>query len=140
MKIADLMTPSVDLVDPSMSIREAAARMRDGDVGALPVGENDRLVGMVTDRDIAVRGVAGDKAPGECQVHDVMSGGVYYCFEEDDAEQGAQTMGARRVRRLPILNGDKRRVGVLSIADLARAGHGQTALGAVSEPTPAHRA
>ena len=140
MKIADLMTPSVDLVDPSMPIRDAAARMRDDDVGALPVGENDRLVGMVTDRDIAVRGVASDRAPGDCAVRDLMSGGVCYCFEADEAEQGARTMAEHRVRRLPILNADKRLVGLLSIADLARAGHGQTALGAVSEPTPEHRA
>src|SRR5690606_33406013 len=66
MNVQDIMTPAVDLVNPGMSIRDAASHMRDGDVGALPVGENDRLVGMVTDRDIAVRGFAGDKAPDRC--------------------------------------------------------------------------
>ena len=76
MNVQELMTPSVDLVDPATTIREAAVHMRDGDVGALPVGENDRLVGVITDRDIAVRGVAADKA-GNAAIRDVMSEGVY---------------------------------------------------------------
>ena len=140
MKIAELMTHDVELVDPAMSIRDAAIRMRDEDIGALPVGENDRLVGMVTDRDIAMRGVAADKAPGECPVRDVMSGGIYYCYEDDEAQRGATLMAEHRVRRLPVLNSDKRMVGVVSLADLAKAGVAQPAMEAVSEPTVEHRA
>lgn len=135
MNIQDIMTPSVDLVDPNTTIREAARHMRDGDVGALPVGENDRLVGMVTDRDIAVRGVAEGKAPGNCAVREVMSEGIYYCFEDEDAQRAAEVMAEHQVRRLPVLNRDKRLVGIVAIADLALAGVLQPAIEGVSEPT-----
>ena len=135
MNIQDIMTPAVDLVAPDTTIREAAVHMRDGNVGALPVGENDRLVGMVTDRDIAVRAVAEGKAPGDCTVRDVMSKGVYYCFEDDDASRAAEVMAEHRVRRLPVLNRDKRLVGVVAIADLALAGLERPAIEEVSEPS-----
>ena len=135
MEIREIMTKHVDLVDPDTTIRDAAVRMRDDHVGALPVGENDRLVGMVTDRDIAVRGVATDCAPSECTVREVMSEGVYYCFEDEDAEQAAHTMAEHKVRRLPILNRDKRLVGIVAVADLARVGVSQEAMKAISEPT-----
>ncbi|HET7409199.1 MAG TPA: CBS domain-containing protein [Paracoccaceae bacterium] len=135
MNVQDIMTPAVDLVNPGMSIRDAASHMRDGDVGALPVGENDRLVGMVTDRDIAVRGFAGDKAPDGCTVRDVMSEGVYYCFEDDDAHRAAELMAEHRVRRLPVLNRDKRLVGIVAMADLALAREPEPAIEEVSEPT-----
>ncbi len=135
MNIREIMTPTVDLVDPNTTIRDAAQRMRDDDVGALPVGENDRLVGMVTDRDITVRGVADDKAPGNCTVREVMSEGVYYCFEDDDSERAAEVMAEHKVRRLPVLNGDKRLAGVVALADLARAGVATHAIEGISEPT-----
>lgn len=131
----DIMTPSVDRNDPNTTIRDAAKHMRDGDVGALPVGENDRLIGMVTDRDIAVRGVASGKAPGTCTVREVMSDGVYYCFEDEDAEKSAEVMAEHKVRRLPVLNRDKRLVGIVSTADLALAGVEAPAIEAVSVPT-----
>ena len=133
------MTPSVDLVGPNTTIRDAAVRMRDDDVGALPVGENDRLVGMVTDRDIAVRGVAADKAPGNCTVREVMSDGVYYCFEDEDATRAAEVMAEHKVRRLPVLNRDKRLTGVVALADLARVGVADKAISTVSEPTREER-
>lgn len=120
MKIADLMTPSVDLVDPSMPIRDAAARMRDDDVGALPVGENDRLVGMVTDRDIVVRGVATGKALERLLVREVMTPQVLYCFEDQDCEEVAKNMAEVQARRLPVINRDKRLVGIVSLGDFAR--------------------
>ena len=135
MNVAQVMTKDVELTDPGTTICEAARRMRDEDVGALPVGENDRLVGMVTDRDIAVRGVAEGKDPGSCTVRDVMSDGVFYCFEDEEAERAAEVMAQHKVRRLPILNREKRLVGVLALADLARAGAGEDALRSVSEPT-----
>lgn len=134
MNVAQIMSANVELTDPNMPISEAARRMRDEDIGALPVGENDRLVGMVTDRDIAVRGVAEAKDPDSCTVRDVMSDGVYYCFEDEDVERAAEVMAGHKVRRLPILNREKRLVGVLALADLARANSGAEALRSVSEP------
>lgn len=134
MHVAQIMTAHVELTDPNTAITAAARRMRDEDIGALPVGENDRLVGMVTDRDIAVRGVAEGKDPDNCTVRDVMSDGVYYCFEDENVERAAAVMAEHKVRRLPILNREKRLVGVLALADLARAGSGDEALRSVSEP------
>lgn len=138
MKLHDIMTPNPDVIDPNASIREAAKRMRDENVGALPVGENDRLIGMVTDRDIAVRAVADDRMPSQTAVRDVMSEKIFYCFDDDEAEAAARCMAEHQVRRLPILNRDKRLVGIVSLADLARAGEEQCetiALEGVSEPT-----
>lgn len=135
MEIREIMTKDVDLASPETTIRDAAVRMRDDNVGALPVGENDRLVGMVTDRDIAVRGVAADRVPADCTVREVMSEDIYYCFEDDDAEQAAHTMAEHKVRRLPILNRDKRLVGIVAVADLARAGVAKEAIRGISEPT-----
>lgn len=139
MNISEFMTRNVDLIDPNASVRDAAIRMRDEDIGALPVGENDRLVGMVTDRDIVARGVAADAAPDTCTVREVMSEGVYYCFEDDDAQRASDVMAEHKVRRLPVLNRDKRLVGVVAMADLARTGAGKHALEDVSEPTREER-
>ncbi len=139
MNIQEIMTPNVDLADPNMTIRDAAIRMRDDNVGALPVGENDRLVGMVTDRDIAVRGVANERGPGNCTVREVMSEGVYYCFEDENVQRASEVMAEHKVRRLPVLNRDKRLVGVVAIADLARAGVPEPAIEGVSEQTASPR-
>ena len=137
MQIKEIMTSDPELIDPDASIRKAAKRMRDEDIGALPVGENDRLIGMVTDRDIAVRGVAEDLTPETTTVRDVMSEKVYYCFEDDDVEDAARCMAENQVRRLPILNRDKRLTGIVSLADIAQTGEEceKTALEGVSEPS-----
>jgi CBS domain-containing protein len=137
MQIHEIMSPSVHLADPNMTIRDAARQMRADNIGALPVGENDRLIGMVTDRDITVRAVAEDRAAGNTTVREVMSQGICYCFEDDDVDQAAKVMAEHQVRRLPVLNHDKRLVGVVALADLGRAG-GQSVQGAlkgISEPT-----
>ncbi len=139
MNVSEMMETNVDITSPDATIREAAVRMRDDDVGALPVGENDRLIGMVTDRDIAVRGVADGKEPDRCTVREVMSEEVYYCYEDEDAERAAEVMAEHKIRRLPILNRDKRLVGIIALADLARAHVGEAALEGVSEPTAAAR-
>jgi CBS domain-containing protein len=112
------MTSDVCLVDPDRRICEAAQMMADQDIGALPVGENDRLVGMITDRDIAVRAVAMGLGP-DTKIRDVMSQEVLYCFDEEELEDAAQNMASCKVRRLPVLNRDKRLVGIISIGDLA---------------------
>jgi CBS domain-containing protein len=137
MQIQEIMTRSVDIIDPNTTIRDAARKMRADNVGALPVGENDRLVGMVTDRDIVVRAVADDRAGGNTAVRDVMSEHVYYCFEDDDVQQAAKVMSEHQVRRLPVLNRNKRLTGVLALADLGRADRDAAceALMGVSEPT-----
>jgi CBS domain-containing protein len=118
MKVREAMTSNVCIADPEQSIREAACLMADIDAGALPVGENDQLVGMITDRDIAVRAVAIGQSP-ETKIRDVMSKEVLYCFEDEDLDDVARNMSNVKVRRLPVLNRDKRLVGILSMGDLA---------------------
>jgi CBS domain-containing protein len=118
MKVREAMTSGVCLASPDWSIREAARMMADQDIGALPVGEDDRLVGMVTDRDMAVRALANGMGP-ETKIRDVMSKEVMYCFEDDDLEDVSHNMGDIKVRRLPVLNRDKRLVGIIAISDLA---------------------
>jgi len=141
MQVAEIMTPDCQLIDPNASVREAAKKMRDANVGALPVGENDRLIGMVTDRDIAMRAVAEDRRPGTTSVRDVMSKKVFYIFDDSELEEAARCMADHQVRRLPVLNHDKRMVGIVSLADLAHTGEEaeKIALEGVSEPSMASR-
>lgn len=139
MLVKECMTKDVELTSPSTKISEAARKMRDGNFGMLPVGENDRLVGMITDRDITIRLVAEGKDPDECTVKEIMSPRVLYCFEDQDIEDAAHNMGENQIRRLPVLNREKRLVGILSLADIARAPRSERAttgevLRDISEP------
>ena len=118
MKVSKCMTRDVELVSPTQTIRDAAQMMADLDAGALPVQQDDRLVGMITDRDIAVRAVAQGKSP-ETPVRDVMSHELLYCFDDQEIEDVSRNMGEVKVRRLPVVNRDKRLVGIVSIGDLA---------------------
>jgi CBS domain-containing protein len=118
MRVADAMTRDVRLANPDQSIIEAAQMMADGDCGSLPVGENDRLVGMVTDRDIVVRALAQGKT--DCKIRDVMSEDIKYCFEDDDIDDVAQNMGDLQIRRLPVLSKDKRLIGIVSLGDITQ--------------------
>jgi CBS domain-containing protein len=131
MKISDAMTRNVKIASPAQSIREAARIMAEIDAGSLPVGENDRLVGMITDRDIAVRAVAEGKSP-DTKVSDVMSHEVLYCFEDQELDEVSRNMGDEKVRRLPVVNRDKRLVGIISLGDLARKEDSQSAGQAMS--------
>ncbi|PBB87708.1 MULTISPECIES: CBS domain-containing protein [unclassified Mesorhizobium] len=124
MKIRSCMTKDVTIANPEQSIRDVAQMMERLDAGAVPVADGDRLVGMITDRDIAIRGVAAGKGP-DAKVGDVMSPEVKYCFDDDDVERVLENMGDLQVRRLPVLNRDKRLVGIVSIGDLAT--NGETA-------------
>jgi CBS domain-containing protein len=136
MKVKDVMTRDVELTSPDATLREAAQRMAKLDVGALPVGENDKLVGMITDRDIAIRAVAQGKGP-DGKVRDAMTTEVKYCFEDDDLDQVAQAMAENKVQRLPVMGHDKRLVGIVSLGDLAVAGDSRqtdTALSGIKEP------
>lgn len=118
MKVRDAMSTDIALVSPDETIQEAARAMATRDVGALPVGENDRLVGMVTDRDIAVRAVARGLPP-QTPVREIMSSEIRYCFDDQDLDDIAANMGHIQVRRLPVVNRDKRLVGIVSISDVA---------------------
>lgn len=119
MQTKDLMTANVECISPAANLQEAAARMQALDVGALPVGENDRLVGMITDRDITLRSVSQGQDPKLDTVRDAMSPHVVYCFDDQDVEEAAQIMHDKQIRRLPVLNRAKRMVGIISLGDIA---------------------
>ena len=119
MQIREVMTSDVRLVDPGTTLKDAAQMMREGDFGLLPIGENDRLVGTITDRDITIRAVASGKDPNSTTVRDAMSEGIFYCFEDQSVDEVADMMGDKQVRRMPVLNRDKRLVGIVALGDLA---------------------
>ena len=138
MQVQEIMTQPVDTIDPSTTSREAARRMRDENIGALPVRENGELIGMVTDRDIVARAVAENSLPSNTAVSAVMSQGIYYCFEDDSLEEAARIMAEHQVRRLPVLNRAQQPVGIIAIADIARSGDKEAeeeAIEGVSEPS-----
>jgi CBS domain-containing protein len=119
MQIREIMTREPVVIGPDMVLKEAAGRMRDLDSGVMPVGQNDRLVGMLTDRDITIRATAAGKDPNQTRVEEVMTPDVVYCFDDDDAVAAATIMEEHQLRRLIVLNRDKRLVGILSLGDLA---------------------
>src|SRR5215831_2421904 len=118
MKVSKCMTRDVQLATPTQTLRDVARMMAELDAGALPVQQDDRLVGMITDRDIVVRAVAQGKSP-DTLVQEVMSREVLYCFEHQELKDIARNMGEVKVRRLPVVNRDKRLVGIISLGDLA---------------------
>jgi len=128
MQIREAMSKDVKIVAPEDSIQTAANLMRECDCGSLPVGKDNRLVGVVTDRDIVVRAVALGKQPQECIVRDVMTPGIKYVFEDETAESAADNMSRLQIRRLPVLDHHKRLVGIVTLADLA-VRHGGSAAG-----------
>jgi CBS domain-containing protein len=119
MQLSDIMTSNPVVLGPDTMLRDAAQKMRDLDSGVMPVGENDRLVGMLTDRDITVRATADGKDPNTTPVRDVMTSDVVYCFADDDIEMAARTMEENQIRRVIVLDRDKRLVGIASLGDLA---------------------
>jgi CBS domain-containing protein len=140
MKVSDAMTREVVLCSPEKTICDAARMMAECDAGAIPVGDGGKLVGMITDRDIAIRAVARDLPPST-PIRDVMSKEVLYCFEDEDIQHVAANMGNQQVRRLPVLDRNKRLVGIVSLGDLARQGQPKTtgeAVAAISRPGGAH--
>jgi CBS domain-containing protein len=119
MKVSDCMTRNVRVTAPTQTLREAARLMAELDVGVLPVGEHDRLIGMITDRDIAIRGVATGRGP-EARVSEVMTDSVMYCFADQTLEEVSRNMGDIQVRRLPVVDREKRLVGIISLSDIAQ--------------------
>ena len=119
-KIRDVMTQGVELIDPEATLSEAAVRMAETDLGILPVGEDDRLIGVVTDRDLVVRGLAQGYDPNETRVREVMTDRVLYCFDDQEPSKAAEDMAVQQIRRMPVVNREKRLIGIVSLADIAR--------------------
>ena len=141
MKIGEVMTRSVETVRPDQTAQEAASFMLRAEAGSIPVCEEDRVIGMITDRDIAVRGVAEGRGP-DCSVRDLMSEKVICAREEDGVDEVAQRMSEAQVRRLPVVDAQERLVGIVSLGDLSRETTGQSAsqaLEGVSAPGGDHR-
>lgn len=122
MKVKQAMHAGAQWVEPGTPVLELARLMREHNIGAIPIGENDRLVGMVTDRDIICRGLANGLDLGRATARDIMSKGIFYCKESQDVSDAAHTMEQNKVRRLPVINEDKRLVGILSVGDISRTG------------------
>lgn len=121
MQVKECMTPNCLTVMSDTSLRDAANMMRDEDIGFIPVQENDRMVGMITDRDIVIRCVAEGKDTQNSTVRDAMTEKTYYCFEDDNIDTVARNMGDIQVRRLPVVNREKRLVGVITLGDISQA-------------------
>jgi CBS domain-containing protein len=141
MRVKDVMTEDPQVVRPQTSLKEVAETMKSLDVSVVPVCENDRLVGMVTDRDIVVRAEAEGRDPS-AMVEQAMTPGVTFCFEEDDIDSAVRLMEEKQIRRLPVLNAQHRLVGIVSLGDLAVSGDQRTAgevLERVSEPAKPNR-
>jgi CBS domain-containing protein len=120
MKVDDIMTSNVECLAPEASLREVAQEMKSLDVGFIPVCENDRLIGTITDRDIVIRAVAEGMDPETCKARDVMTREVVYAFEDEDVKDVAEKMREKNVRRILILDRSKRLVGVVSIGDVSK--------------------
>ncbi len=119
MLVKQCMIKDVQLASPETTIKEAAQKMRDGDFGALPVGENDRLVGMITDRDIVIRAVCEGKDPSKTTVKECMTKQILYCYEDQSLEEVAKNLGDNQIRRVPVLSREKRLVGIVALGDIA---------------------
>lgn len=144
MQLKDIMTPDVECVRPGDTLQEAARKMKSLDVGPMPVcGDNDKIVGMLTDRDITIRATAEGLDPKTAKVRDAMTDEVVYCFEDQDVKEAAKLMEERQIRRLLVMNRDKRLVGIVSLGDLAtKTGDKQQAgevIKDVSEPSEPRR-
>ncbi|MDX3925475.1 MAG: CBS domain-containing protein [Shinella sp.] len=120
MKVSEIMSRDVDIASPQQTIAEIARRMADEQIGFMPVGEDDRLIGTITDRDLVVRGLA-DGLGGDAKVREIMTRDVKYCFEDQDVDDVTRNMGRVQVRRLPVVNREKRLTGVISLGDAALA-------------------
>ena len=141
MKISEVMTTEVETISADQTAREAASFMLRADAGSIPVCEGDRVIGMITDRDIAVRGVAEGRGP-DTPVSELMSDGIVCAHEDDDVQAVAQRMSEEQVRRMPVVDGEDRLVGIVSLGDLARETAGESAheaLEGVSAPGGSHQ-
>ena len=144
MQIREIMTREVDVIPPTASVRDAALKMKELDVGAIPACDGQKLAGLVTDRDITVRAVAEGRNPSAVRVAEVMSGDIAYCFEDETVEQAANLMESKQIRRLLILDRNKQLTGIISLGDISVRTEGSRrkdlpaeALEEISEPAKA---
>jgi CBS domain-containing protein len=119
-QIKDIMTPNFKFMAPDSPVSQVAQQMRDMDCGFMPLAENDKMVGMITDRDITIRAIAEGKDPANTPAREIMTAKTYYCYDDQDIEEVCNNMGEIQVRRLPVVNREKRLVGVVSMGDLAQ--------------------
>src|SRR5262245_35405580 len=133
MHVNDVMTRDVECISPETTVQEAARKMKALNVGLLPICDNHRLAGMLSDRDITVRVTAQGRVPGTTKVREAMTPEVVFCFEEDSIRDAAQLMERRQIRRLLVLDRSKRLVGIFSLGDLAATTHSQPLAGNVLE-------
>jgi CBS domain-containing protein len=131
MLVKEIMTPNAEHIAPDTTVKQAAGKMRDLDVGFLPIGDNDRLIGMLTDRDITLRMVADGKDPEKTNVSDIMTNKVEFCFDDQEIGEAGEHMKADKIRRLVVLNRDKRMVGICSLGDIAMNSEGNKLAGDV---------
>lgn len=141
MKVSEVMTRQVQVIGPDRSVREAARLMDELNVGVLPVCDGERLQGIITDRDITVRATAAGKNPDSVQVREIMTEDVRWCFEDEAVEDVAQMMGDVQIRRIPVVDRNKRLVGIVALGDLAtdHASGTNEALRRISEPSEPDR-
>jgi CBS domain-containing protein len=137
MKVKQAMHKQAEWRDPATPLTELAKLMKSEDIGAIPIGENDKLVGMVTDRDIAVRAVANGGDLSKATARDVMSKRIIYCTEDQEIEDAVHLMEEKQIRRLPVINAEKRMVGMLSLGDVSHAA-GQSLCGELVKAVSAH--
>lgn len=137
MKVKNCMHKDAQWVSPDTPVKAVAKAMAEQDIGAIPVGENDRLIGMVTDRDIVVRGLADGKDVAALTARDVMTEGIAWCRDTDDLTHAANLMQSKQIRRLPVIDKHKRMVGMLSLGDLSNAGTDRT-IAASAKAVSAH--
>ena len=121
MKVNEAMHKGVQWVGPDMPVAQLATLMREHDIGSIPIGENDRLIGMVTDRDIVCRCIAAGLDPHAATARDVMTEGIVFCLDKQELDDAARLMEMKKVRRLPVINGKKRMIGMLSLGDVYHA-------------------
>jgi CBS domain-containing protein len=119
MKIKEILTSNPEVIHPDATLCEAARKMKQHDVGMLPVCDGEKLIGAITDRDLVIRAMANGQDPLSTPVREAMTPEIFYCFEGDDVQQAAQIMEKRQIRRLPVLNRDKNLTGIVSLGDLA---------------------
>jgi len=133
MLLRDMMTAKIEDIPADATLMQAAAKMKLLDIGAIPVRENDRLVGMITDRDIAVRAVAEGRDPKKMPVREAMSRDICFCYEDESVESAAKLMKEKQIRRLPVFDRSERAIGMVSLGDLAVRNHDDRLSGEVLE-------
>jgi len=139
MKVKEIMHKGVEWISPDTSVAALAKKMKKFDVGALPIGENDRLIGMVTDRDVAVRAIANGKDVSKLTARDIMTKGIVWCRADSSAQEAVRLMEAKKVRRLPVVDENKRMIGMLSLGDVSHAASQRTSAELMKAVSAHHR-